>query len=217
MTKMSKAQPDVHLDGPATWEAENLPCGYPFNVVRYGETTSDPAKVTCVGCLATIAKPTVHLDLGQADELAKCGYHLGDNGGEDWTTDPAKVTCAGCAPAVEPQSERRTVSLEVLTDELRQLERARRLADTANAYFKHEPLDPAALVGVVLRVDGEATAVPDVDTDWLGVGQRRHKVAVLAQLLLQADYWADATTDAELLMPLPDVLAALDGRPDAEW
>lgn len=41
--------------------------------------------------------PTVHLDLGHADELAACGYYLGDNGGEDWTTDPAKVTCAGCS------------------------------------------------------------------------------------------------------------------------
>jgi hypothetical protein len=38
----------------------------------------------------------IHLDLNRADELARCGYHLGDNGGDGWTTDPAKVTCSGC-------------------------------------------------------------------------------------------------------------------------
>jgi len=265
--------PVVHLDGPGTWESENLPCGYPFNVVRYGETTSDPAKVTCAGCRATFAVTEVvveqpmdwyftfgHGQTHPATGEDLLGAYVVIHGtataareqmvaafGTAWCDQYSSAEGAGverfalrrielasapvcdascCAdrevpwpdalnphlpqPGYTPrpygqgpapvEPERRTVSLEVLTDELR--EAAAEAEDDAK-------------VGVVLRLNGEAVAVPEVDVPW--GSRRKHPVAVLEAMLRQAQYYAADNPGAELSMPTPDVLAALDGRPNASF
>ena len=129
---MTYSTPEVHFeDGPANWESENLPCGYPFNVVRYGETTSDPAKVTCAGCLATITEPIADEDNDEVpvdertcwpicepcangrkaecvrladDEAPKCGHLRGDDcecNGNDQPT-AAVVEAAEAARCCDP-------------------------------------------------------------------------------------------------------------------
>lgn len=102
-------------------------------------------------------------------------------------------------PAGEP--ERRTVGLEVLTPELR------KLFDIWGTR--------GALVGIVCRVNGEAVDVPEVQTLW--EAPYRKPADVLAKMLTQARFYADGGIEgngnAELLMPTPDVLAALAGQP----
>lgn len=108
--------------------------------------------------------------------------------------------------------ERRTVSVEVLTDELRALANAEREAEAAQFRRDDPDLVPAsACVGVIFRVNGSATGVPYVNTDW----SYELPAHGFASLLKQAQGIADQDA-AELLMPTPDVLAALDGRPDAQ-
>lgn len=115
------------------------------------------------------------------------------------TDDQHLVNCPDCAAA----PERRTVSIEVLTDELRGLA---------------EEHKTTARVGVVLRVGGEAVRVPEVDVTW---GSRHRQPAdVLAALLRQARHYTDEDEKlavAELLMPTPDVLTALAGTTDATF
>jgi hypothetical protein len=128
--------------------------------------------------------------------------------------------CGQSAPCdgsrhVEPapvSAERRTVSLEVLTAELRTLANAEREAEAAQFRRDDPDLVPAsACVGVIFRVNASATGVPYVDTDW----SYELPAHGFASLLKQAQGIADQDA-AELLMPTPDVLAALDGRPDAQ-
>jgi hypothetical protein len=119
---------------------------------------------------------------------------------------------------VPPPAEHRTVSLEILTDDLRWAENARRRDDAFEAsklrvdgeLEKPVLLPAAARVGIVLRVDGEPVLVPETDAQWLS---RRQAPDVLAAMLRQARHYADDHDGAELLMPTPDVLAALSGQP----
>lgn len=108
-----------------------------------------------------------------------------------------------------PEPERRTVSLEVLTDELRAAEHAARLAEAADTYTQPEPLPADARVAIVLRTNGEFGRVAETDWDW----RSRPAPERLKFMLGQAVFYAG--TGADLLMPTPDVLAALDGRPTA--
>jgi hypothetical protein len=120
---------------------------------------------------------------------------------------------------VPPPAEHRTVGLEVLTDELRAEENARRIADAREADRKRDDgevskpylLYAAATVGIVLRLDGRAVLVPETDATW--VAHYRQPPDVLAAMLRQARHYADDHDGAELLMPGPDVLAALSGQP----
>jgi hypothetical protein len=120
---------------------------------------------------------------------------------------------------VPPPAEHRTVSLEVLTDDLRWAENARRRDDAFEAsklrvdgeLEKADLLPAAARVGIVLRLDGEAVSVPETDAMWLA--GFRQPPDVLEALLRQARHYADDHDGAELLMPTPDVLAALAGQP----
>lgn len=155
----------------------------------------------------------IHFDAGHVDQRAACGYDLDRNGPEGWTTDRAKVTCPECAgklvdeQLVEP--ERRTVSLETLTDELRAAEPALPDADPAKATW----IPDHARVGIVLRADGAFVAIVETDADWI----RKHaSVALLSRMLQQAEHYAQ-DGGADLVMPGADVLAALDGRPDATF
>ncbi len=150
----------------------------------------------------------IHFDAGRLDQHAACGYDLDRNGPEGWTTDRAQVTCAECAGKLVDEQlaepERRTVSLEVLTAELLRFV-------SPHTYTE---LLVATTVGIVLRVSGEPVAVPETDVDW--PREHRQPADVLAQMLQQARFYASDAGDAELLMPTPDVLAALDDRPDAQ-
>lgn len=154
----------------------------------------------------------IHFDAGRLDQLAACGYDLDRNGPEGWTTDRAKVTCAACVSTLvdeqlavpTPAPERRTVSLEVLTDELLALAAVEYVGTDADLLTR-------AKVGIVGRIGGRADAVTDVDRDW----HASSGADVLANLIRQAQGRA-FNASAELLMPTPDVLAALAGQPDLQ-
>jgi hypothetical protein len=104
--------------------------------------------------------------------------------------------------------ERRTVSLEVLTDELR-------------AVGSPEGVPADARIGVILRRGGKPVVVADTDTPWLAARHGDEPVWVLRGLLSEMISGAARLRgdgkDVGLLMPTPDVLAALDGRPDATY
>lgn len=179
--------------------------------------------------------PVVHYDLDRIDQLAACGYDLDVQGPDSWSANPALVTCPACAatlvdgqlpPAesmadlappigpVPPPTEQRTVGLEVLTDELVAAENARRAEAAVDAGLPRQGVDwvpDAARVGIVLRLDGEPVLVPETDALW--VAGFRQPPDVLEALLRQARFYADDHDGAELLMPTPDVLAALAGQP----
>ena len=110
--------------------------------------------------------------------------------------------------AVEP--ERRTVSLEVLTDELRDVPMDYEPETGATNYPP-----PDARVGVILRYADKPVQVTDVDSDWRRDKRARSTAAIFGLMLLRATHVADH--GAELLMPTPDVLAALNGRTDATF
>jgi hypothetical protein len=98
--------------------------------------------------------------------------------------------------------ERRTVSLECLTGEHRN--QGVELRD--------------GRVGIALRTGDQLVAVPEVDTMWSAAD--RSPADILAILLRQARMYATGLhgdAGAELLMPDPSVLAALDGRPGATF
>ncbi|MET7395570.1 hypothetical protein ABZS66_18980 [Dactylosporangium sp. NPDC005572] len=112
--------------------------------------------------------------------------------------------------AVEPAPGRRTVSLEVLTAELRALANAERAAEAAR--FNRDDADLVgehARAGIVSRVGGRAVGVPYVDTDWVYESGAHG----FASLVKQAQGIADQD-GADLLMPTPDVLAVLAGETD---
>ncbi|MER7002244.1 hypothetical protein ABT297_04235 [Dactylosporangium sp. NPDC000555] len=104
--------------------------------------------------------------------------------------------------------EQRTVGLEVLTPELREAADAERTAEEPE-YMQRvgRQLLAGARVAVVLR-EGAKAAVGVVDTDW----SKLRAPLLLARLIQHAKGQADEC-GAELLMPTPDVLAALAGRP----
>lgn len=105
------------------------------------------------------------------------------------------------------EPEKRTVSVEVLTDELRNPPLDPDIDPAATIW-----IPPHARVGIVLRADGVFVAVVETDADWI---KKHGPVALLTRLLQQAEHYA-RDGEATLVMPLPDVLAALDGRPDAQ-
>lgn len=186
---------------PRTW------CGVSLADVTVGAVTRDRSATTCPGCTAVL----VDAHLFDDDRRAPACPHGYD----------AEDACEGCTPPSAAEPERRTVSLEVLTDQLRADEDDRR-REAAHEASKmrvdgetEKPilLPAAARVGIVLRLDGEAVLVPETDGMWLA--SFRQPADVLAQLLRQARFYADDHDDAELLMPTPDVLAALAGTPDA--
>jgi hypothetical protein len=96
---------------------------------------------------------------------------------------------------VEPPVERRTVSVEVLTDEVR--------AASIDVLY-------GGKVGIVCRADSAVIDVPELDTLW--EAPYRKPADILSILLRQARHYADEG-GAELLMPGADVLAALSGQP----
>lgn len=155
-----------------------------------------------------------------------------------WTDDPATpVDCPACTVAIvdeqfgpdgktaaemasetaEPQPERRTVSLEVLTDELREAENLRRRLACDESPFPVEPVlvPENARVGVIIRRTDGRVSIPDVDTDWSD--RYPYPASVLGRLLEQARFHVSPEMGDELLMPTPDVLAALDGRDPGLW
>lgn len=116
--------------------------------------------------------------------------------------DPSADTQPLPAPAAP---ERRTVGLEVLADDLRQ---------TFDVFDIR-----GTLVGIVCRVNGRAIDVPEIQKLW--EAPYRKPADILAKMLTQARFYADGGIqgqgDAELLMPTPDVLAALAGQPVGSW
>lgn len=217
-------------------------CGLERATVRW---TDDPA--TPVDCLACTA-PTPENDEDDEDDLMPapgCG-HLMPPGVDCCVStrtpvEPVEVPvclaasrhggiCGQPAPCdgsrhVEPapvSAERRTVSLEVLTDELRAAGNGVFAARAAE--FGDEPwvLPADATVAVVIRVAGTAELVEVFDTDatWRKLAGHDDPMVVLRDLLqvvvgLHGGGLVGIPA-AELLMPTPDVLAALDGTPDAQ-
>ena len=181
--------PDVrHFAGLA--DAYTL-CGLERATVRW---TDDPATpVDCPACTTALAAE-VPVCLAWSRHGGICGQPAPCDGSRH--VEPA--------PAV---TERRTVSLERLTDELRALAAQEYTGDNA-------VILEGATVGIVGRIGGRADAVTDVDSDWFRSGIAPGQV--LASMMQQARGRAQSA-GAELLMPTPDVLAALDGRPDATF
>lgn len=181
-------------------------CGLERSTVRW---TDDPATpVDCPACTAPLADEQLVED-DEDDDLVPapgCGHPM-----------PPGVDCCvstHATPEPTPEPERRTVSLEVLTDELR--EHAVHLAVTDHA--RAELL--AARVALVLRVNGHPVAVPDTEVPWT-IGTPGEPVKALRGLLSEMISGANRLEregggKVDLLMPAPDVLAALDGRPDAQ-
>jgi hypothetical protein len=126
---------------------------------------------------------------------------------------PSVDCCVSTRAQAEPvEPERRTVGPEVMTDELRQL--GTRLRPDAREEMA------AAKVALVLRIGGQPVAVPDTDVPWVA-GTPGEPVKALRGLLTEAIQGKNRLereegVPVELLMPTPDVLAALDGRPDAQ-
>jgi hypothetical protein len=115
------------------------------------------------------------------------------------TGDPEPPTPA------EPEPERRTVSLECMTDELREL-------------LPDETERSNARVGLVLRIGGRPVAVPDTDAPWRLVHDAwpiKILRGLLSEMVSGKSRLERDGEPVEVLMPTPDVLAALDGRPDA--
>lgn len=202
-------------------------CGYDLDRNPEGWTT-DHAKVTCSACELEITP-----DEGDEDDLVPapgCGHPMPP--GVDCcvsTQAPAEVPvclaasrhggiCGQPAPCdgsrhVEPApvvDERRTVSLETLTPALLAEEEQRRRVEAREQGVSFEPIPAAAKVAVVARVNGLLGGVWDTDADWMAT----RADLLVAMLRSASDLAADG--EAELLMPTPDVLAALDGRPDAQ-
>lgn len=137
---------------------------------------------------------------------ARLGLIRCANCGEPEAILSARRWCGGCEEAAASATERRTVSLEVLTDELR----------TAACNMDAE--DPRGVVGIVMRTNGQVVDIPELDSLW--TSPYRRPADILSILLRQARMYADGldgNAGAELLMPGPDVLAALEGKPVGRW
>jgi hypothetical protein len=110
---------------------------------------------------------------------------------------------ADTQPLPAPQPERRTVGLEVLTPELR-------------AVYCAEPIPAEAKVGVVLREHGAAVLIADTELPWTSrdYGGVRTLRGLLTEMISgQSRLEREDGRPVELLMPTPDVLAALAGQP----
>jgi hypothetical protein len=181
--------------------------------------------------LADLLTPEpVHYDPDIMVRLAPCGLDLHELAREHVTTDPAQVTCPVCTaslvdgqlppePVVYPErpaslaprddldlavtAERRTVGLEVLTAELRFV-------------YSAEPIPAEAKVAIVLRESGEPVLIADTDVPWtLGIlGPVKALRGLLTEMISGKNRLErEDGRPVELLMPTPDVLAALAGHP----
>lgn len=112
---------------------------------------------------------------------------------------------------VEDGQPERTVTVEVLTPALLAEEEQRRRVEAREQGVSFEPIPANAKVAIVARVGGHLGGVWDTDADWMCT----RADLLVAMLRSASDLAADG--EAELLMPTPDVLAALDGRPDATY
>lgn len=164
--------------------------------------------------LMSTAAPVLTHHANHGASYTRCGIDLVDM--PFLVEDPAALTCSVCAGKVvdeqlaEPAPVAnlpRTVSLEVINDELRALLRDE--TERANAH-----------VGIVVRVDGRAVVVPDTDAPWRLV-HNAWPIKILRGLLSEMISGRSRLEHEDgiataMLMPSPDVLAALDGRPDAQ-
>ncbi len=136
-------------------------------------------------------EPDVHYRVAIGDAIP-CGAQVVRRS----TANPAEVTCPGC-------HERRTVGLEVLTDELRR-------SITAPELSRY----PDARVATVIYLNGDRHDIMDSDAEWRAQFGDDRPALILTRMLGAASAWA-ADLGAELAMPTPDVLAALSGQPVA--
>lgn len=163
-------------------------CGISLEELRFGEAVTNPAAVTCPTCVEHLGD----VQLSDA-ELAETREADALDSADEYVVPGAPVL--GPEPAAP---ERRTVGLEVITDE--------------HGVFGE------ARVAIALRVGGRLVAAPEDDAFWRAqhVGS---PVDVLSRLLTSAMHLARPLDDepgAELLMPGADVLAALAGQPDLQ-
>lgn len=224
---------------PHTW------CGISVHDVTVGQLTQVRAQVTDPACVAQLA--AAHIFDGArtaedeawaaratAEEATEPAIRYGEYGDRQdefealsWLSkydviehchavalmSNAALELVEPEPITQPAPERRTVSLEVLTPELRAM-----LPGTTER--DREQRD-AARVGVVLRVGGRAMVVPDTDAPWQEI-HSAHPLKILRGLISEMITGASRlryTEDqpVELLMPTPDVLAALAGTPEATF
>jgi len=185
-------------------------CGLERATVRWTDDPETP--VDCPACTA----PTPEPELDDEDDLVPapgCGHPM-----------PQGVDCCISTRTPAPaQPERRTVSLEVLADELRAAGNAVFAARAAEFGDEPQTLPAAATVAVVIRIAGTGALeeVFDTDATWRQLSGHDNPMVVLRDLLqvvvgLHGGGLVGIPA-AELLMPTPDVLAALDGRPDAQF
>lgn len=154
-----------------------------------------PPGVDC--CVSTQAPAEVPVCLAASRHGGICGQPAPCDGSRH--VEPAPVV-----------DERRTVSLETLTPALLAEEEQRRRVEAREQGVSFEPIPAKAKVVVVARINGLLGGVWDTDADWMAT----RADLLVAMLRSASDLAADG--EAELLMPTPDVLAALDGRPDAQ-
>lgn len=170
-------------------------CGIDLTKVPF--LVQDLNRLTCSACGGKLD------DIQQAHEQRR----------RDWTNDRHVEHVASQVPT-EP--ERRTVGLEVLTDDLRATGNAlfaARAAEIGEA--KPETIPADAVVAVVIR-QGALVEVFDTDAAWRRV-DKGQPVSILRDLLsmMPSANGLHGLPRTELLMPTPAVLAALAGTPDA--
>lgn len=170
-------------------------CGIDLTKVPF--LVQDLNRLTCSACGGKLD------DIQQAHEQRR----------RDWTNDRHVEHVASQVPT-EP--ERRTVGLEVLTDDLRATGNAlfaARAAEIGEA--KPETIPADAVVAVVIR-EGALVEVFDTDAAWRRV-DKGQPVSILRDLLsmMPSANGLHGLPHTELLMPTPDVLAVLAGTPDA--
>lgn len=215
------APPVVHFD-PDRLGVLNAPCGFELDVQGPEEWSTNPARVTCPPCAATLVDGQLaDIDVPEVrqafePDVAELERQLHHAGAErtnwrDMSDDELEDRLRGSLKAAaefpelaspvgpaEPPAEHRTVSVEVLTPEL-----------LAEAWLTRED----GTVGVVLRLDGALCDVDKTDEPWI----ERPAAVKLIDLLRHAEGVAASVIDpsqaAELLMPGADVLAALAGQP----
>ena len=181
------------------------------------------------GCWAAAAAnaPLVHYDLDHLDAVTACGLNLEHlPSRKSFTPNPAHVTCPECTTTLvdeqltdqaPPEPTRRTVGLEVVTDQLRADDASWRYVSGVDA-LTNLPLPDDARVALVCRDHGRLIGIPETDVTWGNRG--RGPADMLSILLRQGRQLADGLhgdAGGALLMPTPDVLAVLSGVSATFW